>query len=83
MLYGARNQVGILAADLRTDDRRAADQARARAAATDPAGRPSSQPEVEDRPATAWPTKPAPAPSSAPAGRWPRFLGRPAGRPAR
>lgn len=48
MLYGARHQVSILAADLRADDRRAADRARARSV-TEAAVRPFEEP----RPAAA------------------------------
>jgi hypothetical protein len=49
MLYGARHQASILAADLRADDRQAADQARARsamgAATTEATVRPSDEPQ--------------------------------------
>jgi hypothetical protein len=49
MLYGARHQVSSLAGDLRADDRRAANQARARsameAATTEAAIRPFDEPQ--------------------------------------
>jgi hypothetical protein len=78
MLYGAPHQMRILAADLRADDRGAADRTRAGIAAMEPAVGPPDHRPAADRVAAARAGRPAAAAPGAPAHWWPRLLGRPA-----